>query len=345
LISHNRLFEQIISLDNLFLAWEKFKIGKTNKLDVQEFNLKLEDNIFNLYSRLKNKTYSHSVYHNFYINDPKRRYISKAYVKDRIVHQAVYQKLYPIFDKSFIHDSYSSRLNKGTHKAINRLKNYCEKVSLKNTQNCFVLKCDIKKFFDSIDHNILLELIQKKITDENTLWLVKNILDSFEKEKSTGLPLGNVTSQLFCNIYLNELDQFIKHKLKIKYYLRYCDDFAIVNKDKKYLENLIPQIDNFLKQELKLNLHARKTIYRKYLQGVDFLGYVILPHHKVLRTKTKKRMIRKLETKKLELKQNIITQEKFNASLNSYLGMLGHCEGHKVEMEVKKTCQDLHFIL
>ncbi len=302
---------------------------------MQKFNLKLEDNIFQLHYELKHKIYLHSTYYHFYINDPKRRHISKACVKDRIVHQALYQILYPIFDKTFIYDSYSSRLNKGTHKAIHRLKNYCDKVSSNNIRKCYVLKCDIQKFFDSIDHSILLKLIQKKIQDKNTLWLIKDILDSFQKEQSKGLPLGNITSQLFCNIYLNELDQFVKHNLKIKYYLRYCDDFLMLSKSRRYLLNLIPKINNFLKIKLKLNLHPNKILIGKYSQGIDFLGYVILPYHKTLRTKTKKRMFRKLNNKQKELKQNIITQEKFNDSLNSYLGILKHCDGYKVEREIK----------
>ena len=333
IFSHHYLFKQIISLDNLFLAYLEFRKGKRKKIDVQEFEFNLEDNLFELHQELKDKIYCHSNYTSFYITDPKLRYISKACVRDRVLHQAVFRILYPIFDKSFIFDSYSCRLDKGTHRAVNRLDRFCQKLSSNNKENIFILKCDIRKFFDSIDQQILLELIKKKIKDKNTIWLIDKIIKSFNQNK--GLPLGNVTSQLFANIYLNKLDQFIKHKLKIKYYLRYCDDFLILSKDKDYLNNLVHRINKFLTNELKLNLHARKIIYRKYFQGVDFLGYVVLPHHRVLRTKTKKRIFKKIQFNKLKLDSDLISREFFNQSLQSYCGMLKHCAGHKIKQEIE----------
>lgn len=173
------------------------------------------------------------------------------------------------------------------------------------------------------------------MSDKNTIWLINQIVRSFEKEKNKGIPLGNVTSQLFANIYLNELDQFIKHKLKIKYYLRYADDFVILGYDNNHLIELIPKISNFLKNNLELKLHPHKVEIRKFSQGIDYLGYIILPHHKTLRTKTKKRMFKKIKVKKEELNSNLITQEKFDASLNSYLGILKHCDGYKVKLKLE----------
>ena len=334
-IIHNDIFNNIISLENIFSAWKEFKKEKSRKKDILEFQFNLEDNIFQLHKELRDKIYQHSDYTSFYINDPKLRYISKACVKDRALHQAIFRILYLIFDKSFIFDSYSSRINKGTHSAVSRLKIFCNKLSKNNNQNIFVLKCDIRKFFDSIDHNILLELIKRRMSDKNTIWLINQIVRSFEKEKNKGIPLGNVTSQLFANIYLNELDQFIKHKLKIKYYLRYADDFVILGYDNNHLIELIPKISNFLKNNLELKLHPHKVEIRKFSQGIDYLGYIILPHHKTLRTKTKKRMFKKIKVKKEELNSNLITQEKFDASLNSYLGILKHCDGYKVKLKLE----------
>ena len=182
--------------------------------------------------------------------------------------------------------------------------------------------------------NLLLELIKKKIHDNNTLWLIKKIIKSFEKENNKGLPLGNVTSQLFSNVYLNELDQFAKHKLRIKYYLRYCDDFVILGENKEDLAELVCLIDNFLKERLKLNLHSNKIIIKKYHQGVDFLGYVVLPHYRVLRTKTKQRMFKKIKKKYYDLQNGLISEKLFNQSLQSYLGVLRHCKGHRIEKKL-----------
>ncbi|MFH1956197.1 MAG: reverse transcriptase domain-containing protein, partial [Patescibacteria group bacterium] len=311
-----KIFEEIISLKNLFLAWQKFKKGKRNKLDIQKFEFNLEDNLFQLHHELKTKTYQHSYYTPFNICDPKPRKIHKAIVKDRVLHHAVFRILYPIFDKTFIYDSYSCRLEKGTHKAVNRLEEFKRKLSRNNRKTIFALKCDIKKFFDSIDQDILLKIIQRKIKDKNAIWLIEKIIMSFK----IGLPLGNVTSQIFANIYLNELDQFVKHNLKIKYYIRYCDDFIILNESKEYLNNLIKPINDFLNSNLKLNLHSNKIVIRKYSQGIDFLGYVVLPYHRVLRTKTKKRILKKIKNNP----QNI-------QSINSYLGVLKHCKGYGIE--------------
>lgn len=331
-LSHK--FEDVISVENLLEAWKEFIAGKKNRKDVQKFSLYLMDNIFNLHFDLVNLAYRHSAYQAFRINDPKPRKIHKAMVKDRVLHHAVFRVLYPIFDKSFIADSYSCRDYKGTHKAVNRLRKFAFKVSQNNTQNCFVLQCDIKKFFDSIDHKILLTLLKKKIQDEKMIWLLNEIISSFSVSIGVGLPLGNITSQLFANIYLNEFDQFVKHKLRLKYYIRYCDDFVVLSESEKFLENLIPQVSSFLKDNLKLNLHHEKTKIKKYHQGIDFLGYVSFPYHRILRVKTKKRMFAKLKIKKEQMEMGEISKLSFNQTLQSYLGILKHCNGHNLRKAV-----------
>ena len=179
------IFSQIISIENLYESWAEFKYGKRKKGDVQAFERKLEDNLFSLRYDLKNRTYRHSDYTSFYITDPKLRHIHKAEVRDRIAHHAIYRILYTIFDKGFIYDSYSCRLEKGTHKAVARLKNFTQKVSKNNTIPCYALKCDVKKFFDSVDHEILLSLIKRKIADPDTLLLLEEIIESFSKPTKT----------------------------------------------------------------------------------------------------------------------------------------------------------------
>lgn len=310
----------MITLENLFLAWNEFKKGKTKRKDVLEFEFNLEDNIFQLYQDLKNKSYKHSDYTSFYVQDPKIRHIHKAIVHDRIIHHLISKYLEQIYDKIFIFDSYSCRINKGTHKAVNRLKQFSLKQSKNNKINFYCLKCDIKKFFNSTDHEILIEILKRKIKDRNILNLIHEIIDSFQITKSKGIPLGNLTSQYFANIYLNELDQFIKHKLRVKYYIRYTDDFVILGRNKDYLENIIIPINRFLRNQLKLSLHPDKIIIRKHNQGIDFLGYVTLPYYRVLRTKTKIRMFRRINQKNLQ----------------SYLGILKHCCGYKLEKKIFK---------
>ncbi len=283
---------------------------------------------------MKNNRYKHGPYVAFYVRDPKLRHIHKTSVRDRLFHHAVFRILCPIFDKVFIYDSYSCRLGGGTHFAVNRLEKFIAKLSGNNRRTIYALKCDIRKFFDSVDKEILLGVIKRKIKDNNSVRLISIILNSFSKETGKGLPLGNVTSQLFANIYLNELDQYVKHQLKVKYYLRYCDDFVVLSEEPYGLMELAFKVGEFLEEHLALSLHPNKVILRKYKQGIDFLGYVVLPHHRVLRTKTKKRVVNKIISRREEYDSDLISQELFRQSLNSYLGMLGHCNGYELEKEL-----------
>jgi len=189
-----------------------------------------------------------------------------------------------------------------------------------------VLKLDIKQFFASVDHDILIKLIAKKVKDENILWLVNEILTSFRtnKDKGAGIPLGNLTSQIFANIYLNELDQFIKHDLKIKYYIRYADDFLILNTKKLQLKPSLISIGNFLLNDLKLQLHPKKIILRKLTQGIDFCGYVVLPHFILPRTKTKRRIMKNVSSKQIS-----------NESFQSYLGYFSHAKSYRAVQNIK----------
>ena len=320
-LAHN--FEYIVSLDNLLLAWKEFLRGKRNKKDVQEFYFRLMDNTISLHQDLVNHTYKHGGYQAFNISDPKPRNIHKASVRDRLVHHAIYRKLYPFFDKTFIANSFSCRIGKGTHKALNRFRSVAFKVSKNNTRTCWILKCDIKKFFASIDHDILMSILQKYILDGDVLWLLGKVINSFPGPgQKTGLPLGNLTSQLFVNIYMNEFDQFVKHRLKAKYYIRYADDFVLLSEDRSCLEAQIPAINNFLQKELKLILHPQKVSIKTLSSGVDFLGWVNFSDYRVLRTATRKRM-----KKKIGIAPEIET-------VNSYLGFLSHGNTHKLRKEV-----------
>jgi len=336
---YKKIFDDIISMENLLLAWDKFKSGKRSKNDVQKFELNLEDNLFALHQELKNKRYRHNEYISFYINDPKKRHIHKATVRDRIVHHAIHQILYPIFNPTFIFASYSSRKEKGTHKAVIQLSQMLRSV-YQTHGKCFVLKCDIKKFFPTINHKILVKIISKRIKDKDALWLIKQIIKSFESEFTTkqdkkGVPIGNLTSQILVNIYMNEMDQFIKQKLKVKNYIRYADDFIIAHYDTNYLADLLLKIKSFINKELKIRLHPGKVTIRKYCQGVDYLGYIILPKAIILRTKTRQRIFRKLKQRVKEYKKGEIDEHALMQSFNSYLGVLSHANSNKLEQEIR----------
>ena len=334
--SGSGVFHEIASVSNLLAAWNEFKRGKQKKKDIAHFELRLEDNIFKLHKELVEKNYTHDPYEAFYICDPKRRHIHKASVRDRVMHQAIFRVLYPIFDPSFIYDSYSSRNLKGTHAGVIRLTDACRKVTGNWRNTAYALKCDIRKFFDSIDHTTLRSLLLKKIAGPEMIWLIDLIFDSFEKENGKALPLGNVTSQLFANVYMNEFDQYAKHVLKARHYFRYCDDFIIVHEDKAYLESCIEKIRIFLKEELLLNLHPDKIEIRKIRQGVDFLGYVTLPHVHVIRTKTYRRAIRKLYLAKERFEKGEMQNITFQSIISSYLGIFEHCQSNSLKVKIKR---------
>lgn len=312
-------YDDIISVENLLAAWREFVAGKRKKIDVQEFQAHLMDNISNLHQELKVGLYTHGEYFAFKISDPKPRDIHKATVRDRLLHHAIYRILYPFFDRTWIADSYSCRNDKGTHKAMNRFRKFARKVSKNNTKTCWILKCDIRKFFASINHKILLSIISKYIPDAKIVCLLEKIVTSFQSTGlGVGLPLGNLTSQLFVNIFMNEFDQYAKHILKAKYYVRYADDFVILSKDKKWLENLLPVIKEFLTTKLALQLHPDKVSITTFASGVDFLGWVHFPDHRVLRAATKRRMIRNL------------AEEKSEPRIRSYRGLLSHGNAKKL---------------
>jgi len=313
-------YNDIISLENLLLAWGEFLKGKRIKKDVQDFQFRLMDNVLSLHTDLKTKKYQHGNYYAFNISDPKPRNIHKALVRDRLLHHAIYRQMYPFFDRVFIQDSYSCRKLKGTHRALKKFQSYVYKVSKNNTKTLWVLKCDIRKFFASVDHSLLFEILGKYVVDPDIIWLIRQIVKSFSSTApGKGLPLGNLTSQLLVNVYMNEFDRFMKEILKVKYYIRYADDFVILDTDKDKLIEMVPKIADFLEENLKLSLHPDKISIRTISSGVDFLGWVHFFDHRVLRPATKRRMLRKI--------QEGISEQ----SLESYRGLLKHGNTKKLK--------------
>jgi retron-type reverse transcriptase len=333
---YTNLYDSIVSIDNIFAAWSEFCHDKRSKADVMRLEWNLETELFRLHRELINQSYQHGPYQAFYVHDPKQRLIHKAVVRDRVLHHALFMILNPIFEPTFIPASFSCRIGKGTHKGVLTVAQGARKVSKNNTGPCFALKCDIQKFFASVNQEILLGILCKRIDDERTTDLLEQLVHSFGSvEARKGLPIGNLTSQLFANVYMNELDQFVKHGLRVKHYFRYTDDFVILSSDQDYLEQLLPQIGAFLGESLQLKLHPHKVSIRKFTQGIDFLGYVILPHHIVMRTKTRRRIERKVEEKIVQYQNGAITAETFNQSWQSYLGVLSHAKSFNLTEQLK----------
>jgi retron-type reverse transcriptase len=317
-------YEGIISLENLLAAWQEFVVGKRSRKDVQEFEQTLMENLFALHDCLSTKTYMHSSYEAFGVSDPKPRSIHKATVFDRVLHRALYRKLYPFFDRLFIADSFSCRVGKGTHRALDRFRTMAGRVSRNHTRTCWVLKCDIRKFFASIDHEVLLSILAARISDKDVLWLLGQVIGSFSSgTPGVGLPLGNLTSQLFANVVMDHFDQFVKHRLKVRHYVRYADDFVFLSEDRDWLVERLPEIRDFLSQELRLTLHPDKVFIKTFASGVDFLGWVHFPDHRVLRTATKRRMLRRLAEHPTE------------ETLQSYLGLMRHGNAKRQSLSLR----------
>lgn len=289
------MYDDITSFSNILRAWSEFLIDKKRRSDVLEFSANMEENLISLHNDLVSKKYQHGGYTSFVVNDPKRRIIHKASVRDRLLHHVIHRVLYPYFNKKFIFDSFSSRKLKGTHVGRKRFRDFVWKLSRNRTKTVWILKVDIKKYFDSINHQILIDLLQKSfIYEPSLLSLLSNVINSFSKTEGTGIPLGNLTSQLFSNIYLNPLDHYAKRILKIKYYIRYADDIVILSDSKGFLENTLLQLQEFVKNRLKLSFHRDKISIQPWHKGVDMLGFVSFPHKTIMRQSTKKRMLKKI---------------------------------------------------
>lgn len=291
---NNDLYSKLCTYQNLELAWQKARKHKTLKPYVIEFEKNLKENLLMLRTELLLHSYRPKPLETFILRDPKTRVISKSDFRDRVVHHAICNIIEPLFEKVFISDSYANRKGKGTHKAIQKFDDYKRKVSKNNTFPCFVLKADIKHYFDSVNHKTLVEIINKKFRDKKLTWLIKIILSNHKtKLPSKGMPLGNLTSQFFANVYLNELDNFVKHTLKAEHYIRYVDDFVIMHCSAEQLEEYKEKINCFLNERLALQLHPDKSKIRTLHAGTNFLGLRIFSNHKLL----KKSNIRKFKNK------------------------------------------------
>ena len=306
---YKRLYKEVCGCKNLLLAWKKARKGKTKKFYVLEFQKDLIDNLGLLQTELENETYQPKPLKTFILRDPKTRKISKANFRDRVIHHAVVNVLDPIFEKVFIYDSCANRIRKGPLFALKRLEQFIRKVSengkpvSKMLNNNFVkgycLKADIRHYFEEVNHEVLIGILQEKIGDEKLINLTRKILINGQVKDGVGMPLGNLTSQFLANVYLTRLDYFVKHTLRAKYYVRYVDDFVLLHKNKSQLEKWKIQINHFLQDELKIQLHPDKSRVIPISRGIDFVGFKVFYHYNLLRRRNVRKIISKIEKYKI----------------------------------------------
>ncbi len=334
----------IFSFRNIFRAYLNCRKNKRGTNNALQFEFNSAENILTLEQELRDKTYHPSRSILFATTKPKLREIFAAPFRDRVVHHLLVEQLEKIFEPIFIYDSYACRLKKGTHAAVKRLQKFSRKITKNSKVRAYYLQLDIKDFFPSINKEILFRKIARKVQDSDVLWLTRVVLfwdctksfisrgdisilkqipehkSLFGKNNKCGLPIGNLTSQFFANVYLDELDQFIKHQLKAKYYLRYVDDFVILDVNPNRLVKFREEIATFLTHRLNLKLHPTRRKLLPVSNGIDFLGYIIRPKYLLSR----KRVINNLKTKLRLYTREKINLDKLKAMIASYLGHFKH---------------------
>ena len=335
------LYSELCSYQNLLLAFRKARKGKTTKDYVIEFEQNFKQNLFQLRTELLLHSYKPKPLQTFILRDPKTRKISKSHFRDRVIHHALCNIIAPIFEKDFIYDSYANRVGKGTFKAIERFEHFQRQVSKNFSQNSFVLKADIRKYFDNVNHEILLSMVKKKVDDPQIVWLIKIILNNHKtEEKGKGMPLGNLTSQFFANVFLNELDHFVKDHLRAKHYIRYVDDFVILDKSPIILQQYIKEIDFFLRNSLKLELHPDKSKILFMPRGTEFLGMRIFLHHKLIKEKNLRKFFRKLQLLTSQYDEGKANYDTIYDSLEGWNAYAMNADMFKLKKRIMQSVED-----
>ena len=358
-------FDNIL-LEDLFQAYFDARRNKRNTINALAFEKNFEEKIFELFDEIISGNYQPSPSICFIVNQPVKREIFAANFRDRVIHHLIYNYISPIFEKTFINDSYSCRKEKGTHYGIKRIDRFIRSCSENYSKDCYILKLDIKGYFMSINRKILFQQVKTSLLSKYhkldfDLSLILNLIEKtifndstqnckvkgkkadwydlprdkslFTSKKNCGLPIGNLTSQLFGNVYLNVFDHFVKRDLKIKYYGRYVDDFVLIHNDRAYLKSQINKIREYLKNELKLTLHPNKLYLQHYSKGVKYLGAVIKPHRIYIANRTTGNFYNAIQKQNEIVKDRKPTKaeiEEFIAGMNSYLGIFQHYKTYKL---------------
>lgn len=355
-----------LTFEKLFEAYLDCRKHKRNTINALMFEYNLEQNLFRLYEDLVSGEYKIGQSICFIVLYPKPREVWAADFRDRIVHHLIYNEIKDKFYKRFIKDTYSCIPDRGTTNAVKSVRAHAESVTHNYTETAYFLKADLKNFFVSIDKNILYDEIQKFVNEEWVLSLIKQVIfhnpktsvcikspaykfaflpkykSLWHTQSDKGLPIGNLTSQFFSNVYLNVLDQYVKHHLKCKYYCRYVDDFVIMHKSPQYLNDVHKDLTVFLKERLNLELHQNKKLINKVDKGIDFVGFVVKPYRINLRQKTIKRIFKIIREQKLNEHWFYECElETFCSTINSYLGMLRNTNGYRLRKEICLQCINL----
>ncbi|MEP0924373.1 RNA-directed DNA polymerase [Leptolyngbya sp. ST-U4] len=337
------LWDQVIAFENLLSAARQAQKGKRFRDNVLTFNYHLEQELAQLQTELQSKTYQPGTYRTFRVMEPKPRLISAAPYRDRVVHHALCNVIVPIFERSFIADSYANRVGFGTHRALKRFTQFAR-------SNRYILQCDLKKYFPSIDHEILKTLVRRKLKCPDTLWLIDTIIDNSNEQEPVceyfpgddlitplnrrrGLPIGNLTSQFFANIYLNGFDHFVKEHLKADQYLRYVDDFALFSNDYHFLAKARPAIENYL-AGLRLKIHPIKSQLFETKHGATFLGFRVLPNQIRVRTENLRRAKRRLRHLQSSYAVGHIPFSQLTQSLQSWFAHLEQGNTYQLKQNI-----------
>ncbi len=326
------MYQQIIDFDNIHAAAMACRNGKRRSPAALRYFARLEENLFDTHNGLLMREYQPGEYEQFYVYEPKRRLISAPRFSDRVIHRAIINVIEPIMDRRFIFDSYACRKGKGAHAGADRAQQFLRVVK-RNHGAVYCLKADIAKYFASIRHAELKEILARHIHCQDTLNLLGLIIDSSPGEPGVGIPLGNLTSQLFANMYLNELDRFVKHELRERYYCRYMDDFIVVSHDKVHLADVRQRIEQFLQSKLGLKTNNKTQIFpvsKRAGRALDFLGYRIYPTHRLLRKSSIKRIKYKLRRMRAGLAAGAITLSECRPAIESWVAHASHANTYRL---------------
>jgi len=323
------IYGQVVSKENLYRAAYCAARSRRYRPASADFYFCLEEEIGRLHRELSDKTYRHGNYRLFTIYEPKERLIAAAPFRDRVVHHAVHDVIEPVIDRVFIYDSYACRRGKGVHKALERAQGFLR-------QNRYCLHGDIRKYFPSIDHDVLKSIIRQRISDKDVLWLLDEIIDSapLTDHSQAGLPIGNLTSQFFANLYLNELDYFVKQKLRLRYYLRYMDDFLIFSESKFLLRGIKDALREFLRDYLRLRLHEEKSQIYETSRGLKFLGFRIYSNFRRLTTRNVRCFKQGLRLRQVLLSKGIMSKARLRDSVRCWVAHSNYANTNGLRLNI-----------
>lgn len=337
--TYNNLFERIYSFESLYRAYRRARLGKRQRVSVMVFEQDLEGNLIQLQNELVWNMYQTGSYHRFQVYEPKQREVAALPFRDRVVQHSLVSVIEPIWESRFIADSYACRPGRGLHKGADRVQTMM-RVTRREHGQVFALKLDVRKFFASVDHEVMRKLLRRHIACERTLALCDGILASSLKAPTLtpkGLPIGNLTSQLWANVYLHELDSYAKHDLRVQNYARYMDDVVVIHHDKAYLQDLRAKFTDFLRDELRLEVNDKTQVFPvdlKHGRALDYLGYRIWPTHRLIRKNSIKRMVRTFKQLSKRFATGEIGFEPIRQSVASWVGHCSHANTHGLRSAV-----------